>query len=262
MTATIARRSVKRVLSWMPVPVQRAVQALRWELYQREDWKFEWLPRREFFRNAMFAISFNGIDGDYAEFGCWGAMTFSLAYHEARRIGLDMRLWTFDSFGGLPAKRCVEDEHPRWSEGWMVMSLEQFHAVLDWRGVPRSAYEVVPGRYEVTLVPWPPQKTLPMNLCIAYIDCDLYSSTMEVLRFLLPRLKHGMIIAFDDYYCFSSTQPSGERRACIEAFDGNPDWLLVPYIQFGWHGMSFVVESRKLSAGSTLPQGNLWRSAQ
>jgi hypothetical protein len=193
----------------------------------------------------MFAVSFNGIDGDYAEFGCWGAMTFSLAFKESRRIGLEVRLWAFDSFSGLPAKRCPEDEHPNWSEGGMAMSLEQFNAVLRWRGVPRSAYEVVPGYYDVTLASGAAQQSLPTNLCIVYVDCDLYSSTMEVLRFLLPRLKHGMIVAFDDYYCYSSTQLSGERRACLETFENHPEWLLLPYKQFGWHGMSFVVEKRQ-----------------
>ena len=130
-------------------------------------------PRREFFRNAMFAISFNGIDGDYAEFGCWGAMTFSLAYHESWRCELDLRLWAFDSICGLPGKRCVEDEHPCWSEGGFAMSLEQFDAVLDGRRVPRSAYEVVPGYYDVTLAAGTPLRSLPTNLCLAYIDCDL-----------------------------------------------------------------------------------------
>ena len=242
---TTFKRSVKRTLSWMPVTVQRTIEAIRWELTQREDWRFEWVPRREFFRNAMFAISFNGIDGDYAEFGCWGAMTFTLAYRESRRYELDLRLWAFDSFCGLPRKRCDQDDHPCWSEGGFAMSLEQFNAVLDWRRVPRSAYEVVPGYYDVTLAAGTPLRSLPTNLCMAYIDCDLYSSSLEVLRFLLPRLKHGMIIAFDDYYCYSSTQLSGERRAYLEIFDGNPDWLLVPYMQFGWAGMSFVVENRK-----------------
>ena len=66
---------------------------------------------------------------------------------------------------------------------------------------------------------------------------------MEVLRFL-----HGMIIASDYYYCYSSTQPSDERRACFEIFDGSPDWLLEPYMQCGWAGMSFVVENRKLES--------------
>jgi hypothetical protein len=28
--------------------------------------------------------------------------------------------------------------------------------------------------------------------------------------------KHGMIVAFDDYFCCSATQISGERRAFVE----------------------------------------------
>jgi hypothetical protein len=65
-------------------------------------------------------------------------------------------------------------------------------------------------------------------------------------KFLLPRLKHGMIIAFDDYFCWSATQLSGERRAQLEFFSRDPRWELVPFIQFGWHGQSFVVEDRKI----------------
>jgi hypothetical protein len=53
-----------------------------------------------------------------------------------------------------------------------------------------------------------------------------------------------MILAFDDYYCYSQTQPSGERLAAAECFAGDPVWRLLPYVQFGWHGMSFVVEAR------------------
>ena len=64
-------------------------------------------------------------------------------------------------------------------------------------------------------------------------------------KFLLPRLKHGMIIAYDDYFCWSATQLSGERRAQLEFFSRDPRWELVPFIQFGWHGQSFVVEAGK-----------------
>jgi hypothetical protein len=31
--------------------------------------------RREFFYDAFKALRFNGIDGDYAEFGSWGGVT-------------------------------------------------------------------------------------------------------------------------------------------------------------------------------------------
>ena len=86
----------------------------------------------------------------------------------------------------------------------------------------------------------------PANIALAYVDCDLYSSTMSVLEFLEPRLKHGMIVAFDDYFCWSSGQLSGERRAMLEVFDAHARWHLEPYVQFGWHGQSFVVENREL----------------
>jgi hypothetical protein len=49
-----------------------------------------------------------------------------------------------------------------------------------------------------------------------YIDCDLYSSTKTVMAFLGSRLKHGMIVALDDYYCYSATGISGERLACLD----------------------------------------------
>ena len=87
----------------------------------------------------------------------------------------------------------------------------------------------------------------PVNIALAYLDCDLYSSTCEVLKFLLPRLKHGMIVAFDDYFCWSAERPSGERQAMLEYLGDNDRWHLLPYVQFGWHGQSFVVEDRHLA---------------
>jgi len=60
------------------------------------------LCRLEFFYNAFKVLSFNGIDGDYAEFGCYGGMTFNLAYHEVIQHRHKAKLWAFDSFQGLP----------------------------------------------------------------------------------------------------------------------------------------------------------------
>ena len=205
----------------------------------------EKLDRQVFFYNAFKALAFNSIDGDYAEFGCHGCMTFPIAYHEAVRHGHKARLWAFDSFQGLPPADGPEDEHPGWVESKMSTSMEEFHRRCEKKGVPRYAYTIVPGFYENTL-----QKKLnidnPSNICLAFIDCDMYSSTKYVLKFLLPRLKNGMIIAFDDYHCWSAGQISGERRAMMEIFSQNEMWRLVPYLQFGWHGASFFVEDRRI----------------
>jgi O-methyltransferase len=209
--------------------------------------------RAAFLRDAFFVLAFNGIGGDYAEFGCWTGTTFRLAWHESRRaasvIGLwdrqpphERRLWAFDSFAGLPSPRNPADVHPRWEPGTLRIGLDEFHTLLAAEGIPRSAYEVVPGFYENTLVAPTPVPALPEDICLAYVDCDLYSSTVTVLHFLSSRLKHGMILALDDYYCYSSDRPSGERQALADAFPFENGWNLVPYRPFGWHGMSFIVE--------------------
>ena len=204
-----------------------------------------YLVDQDFFRRAFTALSLNGIDGDYVEFGCYSGMTFSLAYQESRRAGKQCKLWAFDSFSGFPAQKGLQDD--RAIESSMRMELDDFHSICKKSGIPPSAYEVVPGYYEVTLNSEVSTSNLPSNICMAYVDCVWYSSTLFVLKFLLPRFKHGMILAFDDYYCWSQTKMSGERNACLRLLKNNANWRLVPYIQYGWHGMSFMIESKALN---------------
>jgi hypothetical protein len=137
------------------------------------------------------------------------------------------------------------DEHPIWKEGGMATSLDEFHAICASNRIPRDAYSVVPGFYDQTLTKLPPGAA-PNNIALAYVDCDLYSSARTVLQFLMPRLKHGMIVAFDDYFCWSASQISGERRAMLEFLASDSRWALLPYMQFGWHGNSFVVEDKRI----------------
>lgn len=222
-----------------------------WNLVKKVMFRSSWQEqkcRQEFFYNAFKALSFNGIDGDYAEFGSWGGMTFALAYHESRRYGLKSNFWAFDSFQGLPAPTTAGDEHPHWKKGAMATSLDEFHAICTSNGIPRDAYSVVPGFYDQTLTSLSPDDA-PKNIALAYVDCDLYSSSKTVLQFLMPRLKHGMIVAFDDYFCWSASQISGERKAMLECFAENSRWALLPYMQFGWHGQSFVVEDKRIVQG-------------
>ncbi len=153
--------------------------------------------RRQFFYNAFKALAFNGIDGDYAEFGCWGGLTFSLAHHESRRHRHKARLWAFDSFQGLPPSGDERDAHPIWVEGTLSTSVDEFRGLCAKNGIPPADYHVVPGFYHDTLDQGADDAE-SRNIALAYVDCDLYSSTRSVLRFLMPRLKHGMVIAFDD----------------------------------------------------------------
>jgi O-methyltransferase len=199
------------------------------------------LELKAFMRKAFQVLKFNEIDGDYAEFGVCGARTFTLAWGAAQLVRYPVRMWAFDSFEGLPAAADPRDAHPKWNAEACSMSEERFRQVCTSYGVPAGAYVTVPGYYNQTLAP-DAAGARPDKIAFAYVDCDLYSSTVDVLRFLWPRLRHGMIIAFDDWFCYSSTMPSGERLAASEFFDNSADWQLLPFVQYGWHGMSFVVE--------------------
>lgn len=206
---------------------------------------YEYAGREDFFRRAFTALAFNGIQGDYAEFGSCGGVTFGLAYRHSRRQGHSCRLWAFDSFAGLPAPAVEADGHPIWIQGDMSIGVGEFRQICKENRIPEADYRIVEGYYADTLAAIKSDE-LPKDICLAYVDCDLYSSTKAVLGFLMPRLKHGMILAFDDYHCWSSAQASGERKACGEHFRDNPDWNLVPFAAYGWGGMSFLVESKKV----------------
>ena len=201
--------------------------------------------RYEFLRRAFRMATFNGISGDYVEFGCNGCRTFAQAFHEMQRTGRQRMLWAFDSFAGLPPDDLNADEHPQWVQGAMATGISDFHRLAKQKGVSPEAYRTVEGFYDRTIGPDALYRgTLPDDVAIAYVDCDLYTSTLPVLHFLRQRLKHGMIIAFDDYFCFSAARISGERRAFLEFQAAVPRFHFVEYQPFGWGGMSFIVEAR------------------
>jgi hypothetical protein len=197
--------------------------------------------RSEFFDRAFAALSFNGISGDYAEFGCYGGTSMWLAWREIAANPVRRHMWAFDSFCGLPETRDPRDAHPAWIPNTMSMSVEAFQAVLARRGVPRDAYTPVEGYFEESLPRLGPDGP-PCDIALAYIDCDLYSSTVSVLEFLEPRLKHGMIVAFDDYYCWTDCNVSGERAALGEFAADRPEWHFQRYLSIDWGGVAFVVE--------------------
>lgn len=208
--------------------------------FTADDTAIAWGLKREFYWAAFKALEFNGIEGDYVEFGSHGGMTFRLAHEQIRRRRPRRHLWTFDSFRGLPEAETGRDAHPQWNAGAMATALDRFHAICAEAGIARSEYSVVEGFYSETLRGT--ESARPANIALAYIDCDLYSSTREVLAFLGPRLKHGMILAFDDYYCWSRDELAGERRAFLEWVATLPQWHFDRYREIGWAGAAFVVE--------------------
>lgn len=215
---------------------------------RRDYWAHERFDREDFLRKALVALDFNGIAGDYAEFGCHGGMTFGLAHHYITAIGRPRHLWAFDSFAGLPPSDRPDDQHPHWVPGTLSTSATEFIRICRRAGIRAEAMTTVPGFYSDTIGDPAYAGALPADIALVYIDCDLLTSTATVLDFLAKRLKHGMIVAFDDYFCWDATALSGERAALLEFLARDDRFLFSPYQSFGWHGMSFVVEDRALVA--------------
>jgi hypothetical protein len=115
--------------------------------------RHEHADRYEFLRRALVALKFNDIPGDYAEFGCCGARTFCMTYRLLADYPYALgpfHLWAFDSFAGLPAATVPQDIHPQWRPGAMATSVDEFRGLCSSRGLPESAYTIVPGFFDQT----------------------------------------------------------------------------------------------------------------
>jgi len=189
----------------------------------------------------MRFLAFNHVEGDYLEFGVWGGITFTFAHKHSRKHGLTMHLYGFDSFKGLPKPEGI-DVHPQWAEGAMTVSMEDFEKLLKQRGILQSEYTLVPGYYTESLTPTKLDELKLTKAALVYIDCDLYESTVPVLRFVLPLLQTGTVIAFDDWYSFNGDPDRGGQLALKEFLQQNSEIRLNDYLNFGWHGKSFIVK--------------------
>lgn len=199
----------------------------------------------DFFWNAFTALRVNGISGDYAEFGCHTGGSFRFAYNAVAALAPSRHMWAFDSWSVLPEDD-PRDVHPGWSKAMPgAGGVGNFHRACEQHGIPREAYTTVEGYYRDTL-PALGANGAPDDIALAYVDCDIYSSTVSVLEFLEPRLKHGMIVAFDDWFCWSPTTLSGERVALREFLASHPEWHFDRYQNIHWSGLAFVVERSDL----------------
>ncbi len=177
------------------------------------------------------------IPGDYAEFGVWTGRTFIEAWRVGRSLGTPRRYFAYDSFEGLPDAEGVEDTG-RFKPGEFSHSRRAFEARLRRARVPAADVEIVEGFYEHSLKP---DALQPREVAIAWVDCDLYVSTVPVLEFLTDRLSQGAILLFDDWFCFKGDPEAGEQRACSEWLARNPGITLVPWRTFNWAGQAFIV---------------------
>ncbi len=183
-------------------------------------------------RDAFFYLHNERIQGDYMEFGVYEGRTFVEAWHLADHFSMDfMRFIALDSFEGLPTSGGP------FHAGQFAAPRDTFERTVDAHKLPRSRLQVVEGFFDETLKD---RSGLPAEAAIAWVDCDLYESTVPVLDYLTDVLVDGAVICFDDWFTHRADPRQGEQRACAEWLAKNPEVSLVPYRGFHWGGQSFI----------------------
>jgi hypothetical protein len=178
------------------------------------------------------------VVGDYAEFGVWRGRTFVEAWRVARRYPTPRRFVAFDSFEGLPEVGGI-DAGGQFSTEQFRHGRAAFEARLRRARVPAGQVTIVEGFFDDTLAH--PERIGLDHVAVAWVDCDLYASTVPVLDYLTPRLSQGAVLLFDDWFCFQGDRDKGESRACREWLERNPELSLVPWQRFNWAGQAFLV---------------------
>ena len=135
---------------------------------------------------------------------------------------MDLTYIGFDSFEGLPEIAQI-DHQDIWSKGKLAFAEKKFIDRVLSHGVPADKLKTVVGFYDTSLTKELEKKLLPKKAAVIYIDCDLYTSTVSVLKWIPPFLQIGTVIVFDDWNCFSADPSRGERRAWAEFLKAHPN---------------------------------------
>ncbi len=224
------------------------LEALREKLRKKREIRFNnskirYNERQRLIWQIFDYLKENQVDGDYHEYGCHKAVTFRMALADAHRKGIDsMRFYAFDSFEGLPEPKGIDRFHLHWKRGALTTSESHFMRLVRKQGKLVNRVETVKGFYNESLTP-ALQKSFQekgRKIAFAFVDCDLYESTVDVLKFIDPLLQPGSVVYFDDFFHFQGDPARGEQKAIGEWLEKSR-WKLNPHLQAGWFGKSFIV---------------------
>jgi len=147
----------------------------------------------------------------------------------------------------LPAPRSSSDVDPAsgysggFFQGQFACSEAAFRDYLCSREVDMAKVHTVAGWFSDTLSAEASAAHRLRKVALAWIDCDLYESTVPVLDFLTDRLSVGTVLVFDDWRCFRNLDDYGQRKACQEWLGRNPHIKLNLLIDNDYNGYAFSV---------------------
>jgi O-methyltransferase len=179
------------------------------------------LRRMQNLRDIAELVLKENIPGDFCECGVWrgGAAIFMRGILKAYQS--ERKVWVCDSFRGMPYGEDPRD--PDWRHLTLLevpfdQVIENFRRFGLWNG---ERVKIMPGWFKDTL-PGPIEQ-----LALLLLDCDFYSSTMEVLNALYPKVSSGGYVIIDDYYAIESCRLAVDEYRTqhqVGALLWQPDW--------------------------------------
>jgi hypothetical protein len=137
------------------------------------------------------------------------ACEFGVFKGDSLRLIRDVRkppVYGFDSFNGLPEEWDFGDQ--RHKKGHFKTAIPTDFA---------NGVHIIEGEFKDTLKKWANEIDEP--IMFAHIDCDLYSSALEVLNQINHKLVSGSIVVFDELINLDGSYPqweSGEWKALMK----------------------------------------------
>lgn len=181
--------------------------------------------------------------GDYYEFGIFKGFSFWFAQKKAKELGLgSVRFFGFDSFEGLPKIYGVDKTRRNiFYRGQYSCSQKDVEKNLNKYGVDWTRTFLIKGFFSESLNERIKKQHKMDKIAIVLIDCDLYSSTVEVLNFIKDMLINKCILMFDDWNCFGKDKIRGQRKAFNEFLEKNNDFSAQPYFSYSLYGQTFLI---------------------
>jgi len=201
---------------------------------QGKDWPAEaetmvGLARLQNLQDCLTDVLVRGVPGDVIETGVWrgGASIFMRAVLKA--LGDRSRtVWVADSFEGLPRPdgRYAQDAGDQfWTySDVLAVSLDQVQTNFRRYGLLDDQVRFLKGWFKDTLPSAPFDR-----FALIRLDGDMYSSTMDSLRTLYPKLSSGGYAVIDDFFSVPAC------RQAVEDYRASHG-IREPVLQIDWSG--------------------------
>lgn len=220
-------RMIKLLLNSLPTRTRAWLRARRSELAVAAGERL--VPEKELERKYEEALRFlanqHGTDalGDYLEFGVFHGASLACMHRALKSQGIDhVRLFGFDSFAGLPAAADIEDDGA-FHAGQFTADEPLVRRLLTDQGLDWQRTVLVKGWFSDALTEELAARYRMTKASIIMVDCDIYSSTRDALRFCAPLIRDETIIFFDDWSASDlDVKNMGEKRAFDEFLQENP----------------------------------------